>query len=147
MGGYFVANVLVTMALLVFGVKRLPAALKNRIYVAMTLLTVVVAFLPDSHELRYYMFWMIVLVALNLYNSFSPICPDFPDRELLAKIGLGWVVVCFLSVLSLSGGRYFMPGGGTAEQTVLNAGIRDIVNTIVKDGDVVCDFPQVGQDF
>jgi hypothetical protein len=144
MGGYFVANVLVTMVLFVFGVKRLPAALKNRIYVAMTLLTVVVAFLPDSHELRYYMFWMIVLVALNLYISFSPICPDFRDRELLARMGLGWVVVCFLSVLSLSGARYFMPGvyfmrgGGTAEQIVINAGIRNIVNTKINDGDVVC---------
>jgi hypothetical protein len=137
-GGYFVTNVLVTMALLVSGAKRLPAAFKNRIYAAMTLLTVVVAFLPDSQQLRFYMFWMIVLVALNLYTSFSPICPDFRDRELLARMGLGWVVVCFLSVLSLSGARYFMPGGGTAEQNVINAGIRNIVNTKVKDGDVVC---------
>jgi hypothetical protein len=28
--------------------------------------------LPHSHELRYYLFWIIVLVALNLICVFSP---------------------------------------------------------------------------
>jgi hypothetical protein len=137
MGGYFVAYVLATVALLVFGAGRLPAAFRRRILVSVGLLTAVVACLPASHELRYYMFWMMVMVALNLYMYFSPSCPEFRDRDTLAKLTLGVIVACSLSVVSLSGGRYFT-ATGSAEQFVIQTGIRNTINTVVRDGDVVC---------
>ena len=137
MGGYFVAYVLLTLAMLVFAVSRLPAAHSKRIAVSIVLVTVAVACLPASHELRYYMFWMMVLVSLNLYICFSPTCPDFRDRYALSKVALGLILACSLSVLSLSAGRYFM-STESAEQVLIDKGVRQTVDTVVKDGDTVC---------
>lgn len=65
MGGFFGAFVVVNVAALALAVKqRLPHAKRAAWFFGGV--TAIVASMPQSHELRYYMAWMIVLVALNL---------------------------------------------------------------------------------
>ncbi len=66
MGGFFGRYVVVNLAALALAVWRRRS---REAYAAGGMfagLTVAVALMPQSHELRYYMGWMLVLVALNL---------------------------------------------------------------------------------
>lgn len=66
MGGFFGAYVLVALAAIALAAwkQRTREAKVAAAFVAGT--TLVTSVLPQSHELRYYLFWMLVLVALAL---------------------------------------------------------------------------------
>lgn len=67
MGGYFGAYVAVNLLALAFGVFKRRTDRDVRVAgIVFAAVTVVAAFVPQSHELRYYMHWMLTLVALNL---------------------------------------------------------------------------------
>ena len=67
MGGFFGAYVLFQVLLLIY------IAVKNRdrdcqlAVVVILVMSVIAANYPQSHELRYFMYWIIVLISLNLY--------------------------------------------------------------------------------
>jgi len=65
MGGFFGAYVVAQLGLLAVAVRRRTreALAAAGVFAGAT---VVAAFVPQSHELRYYLFWMLSLVALNL---------------------------------------------------------------------------------
>ncbi|MBS2014525.1 MAG: hypothetical protein JST00_16685 [Deltaproteobacteria bacterium] len=66
MGGFFGAYVVVNVIALVVGAVRLRAR-ESKVALAFAAgLTAVTSMLPQSHELRYYLSWMIVLLALVL---------------------------------------------------------------------------------
>lgn len=66
MGGFFGAYVVVNVVALIVGAVRLRTR-ESRVALAFAVgLTIVVSVLPQSHELRYYLVWMIVLLALVL---------------------------------------------------------------------------------
>ena len=66
MGGFFGAYVILNVLALLLGafVKRTREAKVAALFAAGA--TVIASVLPQSHELRYYLFWMLLLVALNL---------------------------------------------------------------------------------
>ena len=67
MGGFFGGYVVVNLvALGLAAVRRLPNARLS--LVLFGALTVVTSVVPQSHELRYYLVWMIVLVLLNVIH-------------------------------------------------------------------------------
>lgn len=67
MGGYFGAYVAINLLALGFGVFKRRNDRKVRVAgIVFGAVTVVAAFVPQSHELRYYMHWMLTLVAFNL---------------------------------------------------------------------------------
>ena len=67
MGGFFGSYVVFQVLLLIYLIIRNP----NRdTYMAATVVAVmsaIAANFPQSHELRYFMYWMMVLISLNLY--------------------------------------------------------------------------------
>jgi hypothetical protein len=65
MGGFFGGYAIVLLGLLGLAMRRRTreALAAGGVFAGAT---VVAAFVPQSHELRYYMFWMLSLVALNL---------------------------------------------------------------------------------
>jgi hypothetical protein len=66
MGGFFGAYVLLNAFNLVRAMVRDRSRFAARAGAAFGAVTAVVSVMPQSHELRYYMGWMIVLVLLNL---------------------------------------------------------------------------------
>jgi hypothetical protein len=68
MGGFFNAYVVFNIILLAIFWLRNFRSQETKIAVIFSIfMTMIAAFSPQSHELRYYMYWMLVLVSLNLY--------------------------------------------------------------------------------
>lgn len=101
MGGFFGAYVVVALAAIVLGAwkKRTRETKTAAWFVAGT--TAVVSVLPQSHELRYYLVWMLVLVSLALVGWAR-------DRPVLvpaiALAALAWVA-------GATRGVYLYPSG------------------------------------
>jgi hypothetical protein len=66
MGGFFGVYAVFLVALLGWLAWRDPTRQARRAALGFALLTAVSSLWPQSHELRYYMYWIIVLVALDL---------------------------------------------------------------------------------
>lgn len=137
MGGYFVPYVLGLGAFLGWRLRSTPAP-NRRIFLATFIgTTLLAACLPRSHELRYYLFWVIVLVALCLIAVF-----DGPDGEpragakvsgLLATL----VIIALTSVLLMTQARYVTPIGRDLDMLIATFGVRERVAAI-PDGALVC---------
>ena len=67
LGGYFGAYVVAMVAALVVLVLRARSRRARVAALSFLAFTLLVSFMPQAHELRYYMCWMIVLVALVLW--------------------------------------------------------------------------------
>ena len=145
-GGYFVPYVLALLAFFAWaqaGTNR-PT---RRIFAATLIgITVLAAFLPRSHELRYYLFWMIVLVALCLISAFDRTQPSPGDPpgantafpSLARRSLLGVIVLSALaSVVLVTQARYLDPTGPSLDDTIDALGIRAPVAQL-PDGAVVC---------
>ena len=137
MGGYFVPYVLGLVAFLGWQLAS-KRGRDARIFVTTFIgTTLLAACLPRSHELRYYLFWVIVLIALCLIVVF-----DQPDsqaraganaRGLLATV----VIVALSSVLLMTQARYVTPIGRNMEMLIGTLGVRERVAAI-PDGGIVC---------
>jgi hypothetical protein len=66
MGGFFGAYVIVNLGALVFAIVRRRDRETRVAAIVFGGATVVASVVPQSHELRYYLFWMLLLVSLNL---------------------------------------------------------------------------------
>jgi hypothetical protein len=66
MGGYFGAYVVVNLMALAWAAWRRRTREAIAAAAVFGAATIVAALVPQSHELRYYMFWMLLLVSLNL---------------------------------------------------------------------------------
>jgi hypothetical protein len=113
MGGFFGAYVVFHLGLLGWRVARDRSRRARAAGVAFALLTVVVALVPQSHELRYYLCWMMVLVSINL----GLMCHGDGEGWRLPALGIacsGFLVV----VLVVTRGIYVYPSGRTFAELV-----------------------------
>ncbi len=126
MGGYFGAYVLVNLA---FFAWRAVVDRKERSVRAATIgflvLTAIVSILPQSHELRYYMGWMIALVALNLWLA---------KRLVLFELAS---VASLVAVIFITHGSYVYPSGESFDDLV-RAEVSPAALGQVRDGERVC---------
>jgi hypothetical protein len=132
MGGFFGAYVAVNLAIFVW---RAVRDRKERVVrvatVAFAMLTAVVSMLPQSHELRYYMCWMIVLVVLNLW-LFGRSAPAVAPQ----RMALG-AVAALAAVLFVTRGAYAYPSGESFAELV-RAEVDPHALRKVRDGEHVC---------
>lgn len=140
MGGYNVAFILFN--LLVLAVQARSNAVPPRAAKSATALflatTVVTSLLPLSHELRYYMFWPLILVSLNLVLLHGG-AQNREDRQGMIGVYAAGVLIAFLSTALVTGGRYLLaPHDQNVALLLHGTGIADQVAAMVKDGDVAC---------
>src|SRR6185436_12133602 len=97
MGGFFNLYVLANLVLLALRAIREKEGPARRAAAAFAALTVVTSVMPQSHELRYYLYWMLVLVALNLWLA----CRDGATRSPAgpAALGVGAALACGLVIM------------------------------------------------
>lgn len=134
MGGFFGAYVVVMLATLAVRVVRDRSRLTRVSTVVFLALTLLIACLPQSHELRYYMVWMIVLVTLNLGLACRGVSmPLLPGPRSLG----GLAVIALAVVVASTRGAYVYPGGTTVADLVREkVDARALLG--VRDGDLVC---------
>jgi hypothetical protein len=107
MGGYFVAYVIGLVALIV---SRSRARELRPLVGVLAAVTLLCALLPNSHELRYYMFWMLMLVASVLIAAFAPAFADRTQPALRRDSG-ALVLIALASVVLMTGAAYLKTSG------------------------------------
>ncbi|MBX3187943.1 MAG: hypothetical protein KF819_13050 [Labilithrix sp.] len=129
MGGFFGAYVIANLAALA------AAAIRRRSREAVVAAafaagaTVLTSVLPQSHELRYYLYWMLLLVALNL---------TLWAREPRARPIAGAVAAGALAIVAWStGGTYLYPSGDSLA-TLVAAKVDRAALDRVPAGERVC---------
>jgi hypothetical protein len=141
MGGFFGAYAALLLALFAWRVARERARRPVRAAAAgFALLTAITSVLPQSHELRYYLDWMIVLVALSLWLA----CDGEGARRrgaaaaLLGPQGVGAVAFGALAVvLGVTRGGYAYPSG-TSFADLVREEVDERILSGVRDGERVC---------
>jgi hypothetical protein len=108
MGGYFVTYVLGAIAMVAWVARSSAGA--RLAAVLLVVLSVFCASLPLSHELRYYMFWMLSLVSCVLVVVHTPALAS-PQQSIQRKVAHGLVAIAVISVIMMTGGAYLQTGG------------------------------------
>lgn len=153
MGGYFVTYVLSLLAFLMMSIADTRGRTRISLWATFFGTTLLAALLPRSHELRYYLFWMIVLVSLCLISTFRHTDASVADHtgDLAAKHAtnnstpvLGTILlIALLSVVSMSRAHFINPLARGIDEVIDKLDIRDRVSQI-PDGTIVC-VGQVGR--
>jgi hypothetical protein len=134
MGGFFNAYVVVELGMLVWRVMRDRSRAVFAGAVGFTALSLIVSLLPQSHELRYYMAWMIVLVLLNAWLASRPEA----ERGAPGPVAVAAVAVCALGVvLAVTRGAYAYPSGSSFAELV-RAKVDERVIAGIGNGERVC---------
>jgi len=113
-GIYVIFNILLLLGLVINELSKIGLALKGKISARYALITVLLmsiipANFPQSHELRYFMFWMICLVSLNL-ALLSRSSKNWQRWHVLKPQYMGLIYLIFLtSVFSKIGSFYGKP--------------------------------------
>ena len=137
MGGYFATYVMINVGLVMLAAVKIRS-LSGRVPVFVGILTVLASLLPASHDLRYYMFWIITIVGIN-----AAIFARYENKDaVVAIIATCWrlaVVSCLISVTMITSGRYFESGSGYD----IALKITGVAETVVKlsenpDDSIVC---------
>lgn len=140
MGGYFGGYVIFNLLLFIYLVcKRRDTESKIAIRL-MILMTLITSILPQSYELRYYMYWMIVFVSLNCYLTCRLVETSPQKISWLTPRNVALVAMAFMLIF-ITKTRYFFtrPEFSSFSKQLERTDIinQDLLRSI-KDGDQIC---------
>jgi hypothetical protein len=135
MGGFFHAYVLAHLGVLVSRVVFERTRRVRVVAVGFGLLTLLVSLMPQSHELRYYMVWMIVLVLANLWLA----CASEEAKGMSPHWLGGVAVVAIGIVLVVTRATYAYPSGSSFNDLVRAEVDERLIGTIAQDERVCID--------
>lgn len=127
MGGFFGAYVCANLAGLAIALWRRRTRETVTAVGLFTLATAVAAMMPQSHELRYYMFWMILAVALNLALWAR-------ERPML----VAGVAGAALAIVAWSTSGWYLYSSGDSVRTLVEAKVDRAALATVAPGEHVC---------
>jgi hypothetical protein len=132
MGGFFGAYVVAEIVLLAWRVVRDRSRVVRRAAAGFVVFTALVSVMPQAHELRYYMAWMLVLVATNRWLA----CLERTDPRWRRALGVV-SAAALVAVVVVSRGVFVYPSGSTFADVLrdkVDAGKLDGIG----DGEHVC---------
>lgn len=142
MGGYFAPYVLALFGVLAWRARA--GGVARRPLLVMLALSVLCALLPLAHELRYYLFWMLMLVAMALASAFAPALtlaqapPAPPAASPVATAVRAIVAVALASVTLATGAVYLRTRGAHLDELVART---DTVVAALPRGATLCVAP------
>lgn len=105
--------------------------------VFLALIILMTAFMPASQEFRYYMYWLMCLVALNLFLIEHGL--NGAERSALKPVAVAAISAFLLFALCSNGFRYVRANGHSPELLVRGAAIeKQLEDLHLKDGEAVC---------
>jgi len=137
MGGAFGALVVFNLLffLILQGKVRRPYKWKPAAF--LIAITVVTASMPASQEIRYYMYWIMCLVFLNLVMIEKGMRE--PERGTFRLVSAAAMSSFLIFVLCATGLRYVYPDRVTMESLVRDWGIEQEISKMnLQDGEVIC---------
>ena len=148
-GGFFGAYVIFNLLMLLLFLlreliqnKSLPRHLRSTearwallVVIAMSLIPLN---FPASHELRYFMYWMITLVSLNLYLLSSSTNSKFGLNKWLQVKNIKWIYITFLIIVLIKTNyRAIKPTFLTIDKYI-NLGVNKEFLSQIEPNDRVC---------
>lgn len=132
MGGYCAAFVLYNLGIFVWATlfSRRP---RKPLFYGFLALTVAVACLPSAHELRYYSFWMLYLVTMNIALLWKW-QGDTDGRRHFAFVA----TATFVFVASITGWNLFMRQHRTVKSYIASMDLSAIYEPKLEDGQRYC---------
>jgi len=136
MGGFFNLYVVLHLSVFAYLLIRIRSREARTAAIMFVLLSLLASVMPQSHELRYYMFWMMSLVSLNLYLiTLLPAPAGIFD--LLNHRTFGAVCLLGLAgVLGLTGFEHVRPKFYSVDALVEEGANEDITRRIAEDSKV-----------
>lgn len=132
MGGFFGAYVVANVAFLVWRARADRSREVKAAWIGFLVFTAAVSVMPQSHELRYYLGWMIVLVSVNGWIA------SLPGRSPDLARGAGVVAALALAaVVAVTRADYVLPSGSRFEE-LLAAKVDPKVLGGALDGERIC---------
>ena len=109
--------------------------MKPSVFVLVTVLGT--ACMPASQEIRYYMYWLMCLIALNLFLIENGL--DGPERRTLRLVAVAAISSFLLFVLCSNGFGYVHANGHSPEVLVNGEGIaKQLEDMHLHDGEAIC---------
>lgn len=143
-GGYFAVYVIFNLVLFGF----LCTNWNREIKVALCLVTtmsIITPFLPFSYQLRYYMYWIIVLITLNLYLFLNQLqrlskLPKFFNYSLAKTQNLGYIGLIIMIIFCISTKwDYTYPDAVSLNKFMTDhERVKTAIMTNIKDGEKIC---------
>jgi hypothetical protein len=137
MGGSFGALVLFNLFLFLMlqGKVRKWCGLKPAAF--LVILTVVTALMPSSQEIRYFMYWSMCLVVLNLVMIEKGLTE--PEQGTFRLVAAAAMSSFLMFVLFSNGLRYVTSSGWTMKSVVRDYGIeKQLSDMNLREGEVIC---------
>ena len=101
---------------------------------------------PQSHELRYFMYWMMCLVSLNLYLIALPKNKQLIGRWLQPKY-MGLIYVVFLTIVLVKIGEFYAQPSFVTLDKQLTFGVKsEFINQIEPNAEVCLLSKHLGED-
>ena len=137
MGGYFGAFVFLNVFWFLFLQHRLKDRFGWRPLVFVAVMTAITALLPASHELRYYVYWMLCFVAINLILITHGLRGD--ERFNIRLFFLAGAASCLAFGILSNGGTYLKRTGAEPDRLVEGLGIaKKLSDMNLREGETVC---------
>jgi hypothetical protein len=132
MGGFFGLYVACQLGILGYRLLREGSRELRVAATGFALVTALTSFLPQSHELRYYSYWMILLVSINLWFG-CKVGPSLFGPRVLALVAS----LALLVVVKVTSAAYVLPVGPSFA-TLLRQRTNERLLLRVPDGSAVC---------
>jgi len=135
MGGYFAVYVIFNILLFAFLCKKNNPETRTAL-IFIIILSLITPFLPFAYQLRYYMYWIIVLISLNLYlliNNYS-----ISENKWLKPQNYGYVATVVLIIFAiLTRWEFTYPNVMSLEKFMSSRVDQEIIADI-KENEEVC---------
>ncbi|NJO95064.1 MAG: hypothetical protein HC764_02555 [Pleurocapsa sp. CRU_1_2] len=132
MGGFFGAYVLFHIFLLIYLVAENCDRKSGMAGIVVGVMSLIAANFPQSHELRYFIYWMIVLISLNLY-----LVTQYQNR-LINPCHLGAICLIALVVVGVKTDFVYLQPHFNTIAKFKNQIIENRVMAQIKPGDKIC---------
>ncbi|MGF1539129.1 MAG: hypothetical protein ACFCU5_01550 [Pleurocapsa sp.] len=148
-GNYVIFNLILLLCLFLYQQitnKENQANLKRATTTAIIFaiaMSVIPANFPQSHELRYFMFWMICLVSFNLY-LIAQYEQNFSKLKWLKSKYVGLVYALFLTIVLTKVGNFYAKPQFFSLQQQIQAGVKPELLQQIQPGDRVCLIARAG---
>lgn len=137
MGGAFGALVLFNVFFFLIVQGRVQKRYGRKPAAFLIIITVVTALMPASQEIRYYMYWIMCLVVLNLVMIEKGTTE--PERGIFRLVSAAAMSSFLIFVLCATGAQFISSNGATIESLVKESEIeKQLLQMNLHDGEVVC---------
>ncbi|GBF82287.1 hypothetical protein [Aphanothece sacrum] len=136
-GGYFGGYVIFNLLLFIYLCWKIHNHESKIAIFLMVIMTGLTSIMPQSYELRYYMYWMIVFVSLNAY-LISQHLNYFSENKLINSQNFALVATGFMLVFILQTDKFFTIPKFEPLSRYIQGNVQTEILDKIKDGEKVC---------